>query len=351
MPGPGVALAASNGDTALVERVRGVFADVLDRTDVAPDDDFFELGGSSMLAISLVLALEEETGRELPITALHEAPSPIAISRLLASDDPIDLSPVVRLRGGPPSPPLFMIAGLGGTVMEFASVARVVPADLAVYGLQAIGLDGEAPLARVGDMADAHVASIRAVQPTGPYFLAGYSFGGLLAFEVARRLVGRGEQVRFLGLIDAYPDGGFSWRALRAHLRAVASATGSSRRTALERASRHLAFRLRVRLGLRLTEPAPDERRLPPALLRVRAASNAARQDYRPTPCACDATFFHAVSRLDTFPKDPAAIWRGLVRQLTIVPVAGDHYSMLRAGTSSLAVALGHSLRHAAGQA
>src|SRR5262249_4615088 len=102
-------------------------------------------------------------------------------------------------------PGFFVVHGVGGTVMELTKLGALIDHAGSVYAIQAKGADGlETPLTSVEDMAAYYVAAIREVQPQGPYLLAGYSFGGLVALEMARRLEEMGEHIGLLVLIDAY---------------------------------------------------------------------------------------------------------------------------------------------------
>ncbi len=327
----------------LVGVLTRIFETVLDRYPIGPDDDFFELGGSSMLAISLLIAIEQETGCELPMAAIYDAPTVGGLASVLAADHPVP-SLLVPLRAAASDRRLFVVHGLGGTVMELRDMARRIDADVAVIGIEAAGLGGAPPQDRVEDMAALYVERILEVQPEGPFLLAGYSFGGLVAFEMARRLVAGGRAVQFLGLLDAYPDEGFSWRGLRAGLRHLVRTPPGRRAEEARRLGGKIAFRLGIRRGATEAAGAGDASLLD-VVARVRRASNAARQRYRPRPAPVDAVFFRAATRLDPFPGDPGAIWRPLVGRLVVEAVAGDHYTLVASGSGGLPSALGRHLR------
>src|SRR5690606_37216807 len=127
--------------------------------------------------------------------------APVSISIDSAPDKPLSndpWAPLVPIRTGGTRTPLFLAHAVGGNVLNYQHLAKKLPADQPVYGLQAIGLDGHTPpLQRVEDMARRYVAEIRQVQPQGPYRLAGGSMGGIIAFEMAQQLVAAGQQVAF----------------------------------------------------------------------------------------------------------------------------------------------------------
>jgi thioesterase domain-containing protein len=112
---------------------------------------------------------------------------------------------VVPIQTGGRRPKLFLVHGAGGNVLGFRELAQYFGADQPVYGLQARGVDGkQSPHGSIAEMADAYLAELREVQPHGPYCLGGYSGGGLIAIEIARRLRALGEPVPFVGMIDTW---------------------------------------------------------------------------------------------------------------------------------------------------
>ncbi|MFP2903699.1 non-ribosomal peptide synthetase [Pyxidicoccus sp. 3LFB2] len=168
---------------------------------------FFELGGHSLLAMRLVAAVREATGRQLPLAALFQAPTVEQLATLLRAGGMETSSPLVPFgttrTGG--SAPFFCVHPVGGNVLVYAELARLLGPDQPFYGLQARGLDGGAPPAEsVEEMAAEYVKAIRSVQPSGPYRLGGWSMGGVIAYEMARQLRAEGELVALLALIDAY---------------------------------------------------------------------------------------------------------------------------------------------------
>jgi amino acid adenylation domain-containing protein len=173
----------------------------------SPDADFFDCGGDSLKALKLIAALEHRFGLELSITLVNENPTLGGICRGLSAPHQADYDPLVLIKAGGDKPPLYMIHGLSGTIMELFPLGRRMSYPGAVYGLQARGLDGRCrPHDTVGAMATAHIEAIRTRQPEGPYRLCGFSFGGLVALEMAQQLQNAGEVVSFLGMIDTLPN-------------------------------------------------------------------------------------------------------------------------------------------------
>ncbi|MFB1485352.1 amino acid adenylation domain-containing protein, partial [Corallococcus sp. RDP092CA] len=166
-------------------------------------DDFFDLGGHSMLAVQLMGRIQQATGRNLPLASLFQASTVEQLAALLEQEARA-WSPLVALKPEGTRPPLFCVHPAGGGVLCYVDLARELDADQPCYGLQARGTEGEEPLGTVAEMAALYLASVRQVQPHGPYHLAGWSLGGIIAFEMARQLRAEGEEVALLASIDAY---------------------------------------------------------------------------------------------------------------------------------------------------
>ncbi len=321
-----------------------IFEDLLDRAPVHPDENFFELGGSSVLAISLILEIERMTGHQLPVAAIYDAPSVRSMAALLADQALPEFSPLISLREGTTSACLFLVHGLGGSAIELRHLAKQINVEFNVYGIQAFGLCNAAPHDSVEAMAAAYVEEMLRVQSTGPYVLAGYSFGGLVAFEMTRLLERRGSTVQFLGLIDSYPDNGITIGRLFSRLAMIMRAPADERLAVLSRIRENLIFRLRKRLGLSLAQPSSGTPRLPQAIADVNLMNKIALHGYRPVRLAREVIFFQPNSPIEILPADPRPIWRRLVGKLTIEKIPGDHYSLMQANADCLAAALNRSL-------
>ncbi|MFB8121166.1 amino acid adenylation domain-containing protein [Streptomyces sp. NPDC055962] len=191
------------------EALTRLFAQVLDVGRVGPDDAFFDLGGTSLLAVRLVARVREEFGAELTIGSLFASPTPAALAARLGSTGPTSedaLGVVLRLRGGEGRTPLFAVHPAGGIAWCYAGLSARLGPEQPVYGIQARGLVGDEalPLTLQEEAAD-YLAHIRAVQEHGPYRLLGWSVGGVLAHTVAVLLQEAGEEVELLALLDAFP--------------------------------------------------------------------------------------------------------------------------------------------------
>jgi len=191
--------------TPVEQALARMWSEVLGVERVGLHDNFFQLGGHSVLAIRLMMDVQKQLGRRVPISALFQGPT---IAQLVVALDsglsPGAWSPVVPLRSGGSRRPFFCVHQGGGTVMAYVGLARHLDAEQPFFGLQSRGLDGEQePFTRIEEMASAYLEAVRTIQPEGPYLLGGHSLGGTVAFEMARQLREQGQEVALLALIDA----------------------------------------------------------------------------------------------------------------------------------------------------
>lgn len=188
--------------TTAEERIGRIWSQVLKQDVVSVLDDFFQSGGNSLLAVTLVNRVNRDFQVSLPLQVLFEA-STIADLALRVDDAGAEWpSRLVRLRGGENGTPVFCWPGLGGYTMNLRPLASALSFERPFYGVQARGInEGERPYLTLREMAAADVALIRRLQPQGPYTLLGYSFGARVAFEAAHQIEQSGEQVENLFLI------------------------------------------------------------------------------------------------------------------------------------------------------
>jgi amino acid adenylation domain-containing protein len=173
---------------------------------VSVDDNFFELGGHSLIAVQVMARIEKETGKRLPLATLFESSTVEQLARTLElGGKTITWDSLVPIKPKGSKMPLYMVHGAGLNVLLFNTLAMGLHADQPVYGLQAKGLNGiDEPLNNIEDIAAYYIGAIMEQNPTGPYALAGYSFGGIIAFEMARQFEALGKEVKMLAMFDTY---------------------------------------------------------------------------------------------------------------------------------------------------
>lgn len=169
-------------------------------------DNFFEAGGHSILAVALMAKINQAFAANLPLATLFMNPTIEALAQLLAR--PVDSqgwSALVPIQPQGSRPPLFCMPGIGGNVLSFYALAQHLGTTQPVYGLQAVGLDGETPpLASIEAIAAHNLHAMQTIQPTGPYYLVGHSLGGQVAYEMGLQLQAQGQTVGLLVLLDSF---------------------------------------------------------------------------------------------------------------------------------------------------
>ena len=179
-----------------------LWAELLQREVVGRDDDYFELGGNSLLAVNLFARIERQFATKLPLTSLIEAPTVAQFAQLLEARG--SHNPVVLIRKGGDDVPVFLIHDADGETMLYRGLAQLLDPRHTVYGLQPYSKKFHPILhTRFEEMAEFHIGNIRKIQPRGPYLLGGLCAGGLIAFEMARQLHRSGDHVAMVALFDA----------------------------------------------------------------------------------------------------------------------------------------------------
>jgi amino acid adenylation domain-containing protein len=169
-------------------------------------DDFFQIGGHSLMAAHIFTEIESTLGKNLPLATLFQTPTIEKLAAALRQKGwKPTWKPIVAIQSNGSRPPFFGVHGGFGAVLFYSDLARCLGAEQPLYGIQAQGLDG-GPIEHtsVEAMATYYIEEMRSVQPNGPYFFGGYSFGGFVAFEMAQQLRAAGEQVALVVLFDTY---------------------------------------------------------------------------------------------------------------------------------------------------
>ena len=317
-----------NPTSAMIEVLTPIWQRLLQLPGVRVEDNFFDLGGDSSLAVELFNEIAKVCGRELSPVTIYSAPTIAALAALLEQATPPRVPALVQLRAGTEGLPVFIAHGLGGSVMEFAQLVRYIRSPHPIYGMQARGTDGvEEPFERIEDMAKFHLDAIRQLQPRGPYFLIGYSLGGLVTLEMAQRLSESGEKVALLALLESYPYSRYLPLAERVRL---------FTRSTKSRFSRNGTTKVpkQPEVGIWFT----------PAMQRVRKSAQLALKRYRPRFYPGKMKFVGAEISSD-FPDDPAAVWANLAAEFELDTVPGDHLGIIMTHSESLGAVLSRYLR------
>ena len=325
------------GGDCIARTVSQVWQEVLQTPVGGPEDDFFEVGGDSLKAMRFMMDLERALGLELSVTLITETPKFAGFCAALREHRTTRYVPLVRLKPGGGSPPVFIVHGLDGNVAGLFPMTRRMTYPGEVIGIQARGLAGEGPPhTTVEAMAAEYLNSVKARQPDGPYYLCGYSFGGTVAFEMARRLWESGDEVGLIGLFDATMSP-LKW-PLRSWLSIV-------RRRTMRFAAGVIAAPVRSWPAAvwKMCRGACESVRgflksAPTRVLRVMAGGMIASARYRPAFYPGVLTLFTPVGREPGLPS-PQAIWRKHARALSIVETAGTHSTMFSAPNAESAAA------------
>jgi len=280
-------------------------------------DNFFECGGHSLLALRLMNRIQLTFRRNLPLAILLQAPTVEQLAKYVRMEEwTPPVSSLVPIQPLGERTPLFLVHGAGGHVLRFRALAQYMAPDQPVYALQAQGLDGKhAPLRSVEDMARRYLEDIRAAQREGPYYLAGYSFGGLVALELARSLMEAGEEVRLLALLDTYAGTQVSKGELLSRFM----------RFSLAEQFEFLARKTRKRISRMVAGVE-----FPASLKLVRQCCYEAEKAYIPAAYPGRITLFRPTMKSLRGGEDHDGGWDRIARQgVDVFEVAGDHGSII----------------------
>lgn len=336
-------------------RLAEFWRELLGIDQIGVDDNFFDIGGHSLVAVRLFRSVRKEFGVDLPISTLFEAPTIALLAKLLpaAANDEMDVqaattaAPVelihrvsMHIPADKSATPLFICAGMFGNVLNLRQLARQVGMQRPVYGLQARGIYGDTPPHETFEEAAAScIVEMRAVQPHGPYLLAGFSGGGLVAYEMAQQLMAAGEVVSQVIMLDTplptQPDLSRLDRASMKLQDLRRDGFGFFARYLADRAAWELEKRQKQE-GLALagaTDRLNNEA--------VESAFRRALERYTVRPYAGDVALFRPQPEIEYHLSNGRKLmpgrnfffedngWTSFVARLKVVVVPGDHDSMV----------------------
>jgi amino acid adenylation domain-containing protein len=323
----------------LEEELAEIWRAVLNLPKVGITDSFFDLGGHSLLSVRLFAEIRKLTGRDLPLATLFHAPTVEQMARILRDQGwTASWSSLVPIQPNGARLPFFCIHGAGGNVVGYHHLARHLGPDQPFYGVQAQGLDGKRPfLSTIEEMAAHYIGEIRALQPEGPYRLGGLSFGGMVAFEMARQLHAQGQEASLVALFDTGGPGYIRpvGERILEHL-GVFFRLGTGEKIAYARARargiKKIIDRMLWKAGTRMSKklPAGVAPALPSALSKVQNANRQAMKDYVPRPYAGRIVLFRAQQQPGGAYDDRKMGWGSVVQGgVTVCEVPGDHITLI----------------------
>lgn len=349
LPSPGAAAASVfvAPSTPTEREMARIWEDLLQRERVGVHESFFDLGGHSLLAVMLVSRVRKQMGVDLPLTRVLQKPT---IALLAASLDGAPPSArgdrhLITLNDRGVRTPLVLVPGIGGHGFIYQRLTRALGEEQPLHVLQALGVDGvEGAPRTIEEMAEIYEPAILRAVPEGPIVLGGYSFGALIAFELAHRLRIRGREVPLIISFDGFAPGyptllPLPQRAL-AHLRELAGRDGAQRGAYLRSRINNLRARILRQLG-RGEETVDDvpnaDTTLNQRLRRSTLELWRARNGYRPGRVEPSSLLLVKAEIATRWPahavNDPLHGWRAFVRgTIDVETIPGEHLTMFQEG-------------------
>lgn len=289
-------------------------------------DDFFKIGGDSITAMSLLALVSQETGLPLPAGGMFQAPTVSTMAELLlASAEPSKWTPLVPIQTGGQKTPLFCVHPGGGNVLCYLRLSKAMGEDQPFYGLQAAGVDGiRASLDSVEKMAAEYVSAIRSVQPHGPYCLAGWSAGGVIAFEMAQQLTDMGEKVAYTAIIDS----GILYTLEILRSMWPANRTGGAFEMMSQNPTQKIIDFRTCSADAKLIPDEADEAQAM-RIMELFQSNVRAVCLYRPRPYAGRIDLFQAADPLVKSRRKPLAEWQQLCSNTHLHVVPGNHLTVV----------------------
>ncbi len=292
-------------------------------------DDFLELGGDSLLAAQILTDIEDQFNRNLPLALLAQCRTIEQMARYIEHSNDELASSLILFQSRGSRPPLFLFPGHHGDTFYFRDLARRLGNDRPVYGIELV-LSGTktVPSIHLEQTAAGCLREIQELQPDGPYFLAGHSFGGMLAFEIAQQLARSGQAVAFLGLLDTFAPGSYPHAEVPERLN-------------LHRQNmRNLSWGERLKYGRGRVKDLAGRTLSSSSLLYFAERLNMIPKDiswinqtaysrYNPGPFPGKITLFRANERPSYVRTDLTAGWKDYAAELEILDVSGSHTSIL----------------------
>lgn len=281
------------------EILLNIWKKLLNVESISTDDNFFDIGGHSILAAQMFTELEKVTGKRIPLATLFKAQTIAELANVIEKESlELKWSPLVKIKKGKPDAPnLFLVHGAEGNVLLYRDLANYLSPDCTIYGLQSRGLNGSGYIpASIEEMAVDYIEAIKNVQPDGPYNIGGYCMGGTIAYEIAQELYKAGDEVKNLFLIETYnicfnenqfivSSGSEKIENIKFHFNNVKRLSGSDKTKFLTQKAKVLKRRTIARLnfvsskvGISITNNQGTSK----ATFKVRDINDKAQTEYKP---------------------------------------------------------------------
>jgi FkbH-like protein len=349
------------GDTE--HRLASLWRDLLNVDELGVEDDYFALGGTSLLAARMFAEIAERFAVKLPLTTILDAPTVRALAGRIERQAIERSGILIELkRGGARN--LFLIHDGDGETLLYRNLARRLPDDVTVFGIEPRRMTG-VPLAhtRIEDMARFYLKELRAKQPRGPYMLGGLCAGGVIAYEMASQLKGAGETVKLVALLDAAKPRARkrTGEMLKQRVKRLEEAFADVRGEQVKRGARLYSYvkaawhklasflawefssrkkRLTTKVRFRLLHELLSRGRPWPSsltALSVREIYDSAEARYLPKPLSDAGVLLLRAQSGDTYDKpyrevyaDDSFEWKSVAVDITVIDVKGGHSSMLQ---------------------
>lgn len=325
------------------QRLAALWKELLELDELGRYEDFFALGGHSLMALRMFSRINRDFSRSLPLSSLISHPTVKQLATLLEpeSESSAPETPgkghLVTLSPGGKDSPLFCIHGGDGGILFYRDLAALLPEEVPVHAIESEELassDAIEPTS-VEDTAKSYVKTLLAAHPKGPFRLAGYSFGGVVAYEMACILSAAGHHVEFVGLLDTHnpaaPSRSYSMKERVGFYWKQNGDTPLVART-LKLAGRFMegvATNRRVKNEEQAaTDQGPAEAHGDLRRVQVRQENWRAMQAYHPRPYPGAVTLFKAAIQSDKIESPEDYGWGALSPDFRIIPVAGKHLTL-----------------------
>lgn len=337
--------------TPTEQKLVEIWETLLEQQPIGIEDSFFDLGGHSLLAVHLFAQISSEFGQNLPLASLFQDATIRHLANLL---DTADAAPqtgwnsLVPIQPEGEAAPFFCVHGITGDILWFRDLGQLIGATRPFYGLQSRGLDGmQEPFKEIPAMADHYIKAIKRIQPQGPYFIGGASFGGTVALEMARQFSENGDEVGLLVIFDHAPPNVVPLEEMRPSISAKAIQFASNfprwLGSFLQLGPKAMIDRIRRKLRLVGKQPPPDKKdaiglleaadiidyahELPAHRRQIIEANFHAIDQFKPQPWFGPVLLCKARSRSLFVRTDPVIVWHQLVgaQNLEVVDISGSH--------------------------